>query len=107
MTTPFDVTDDTFKTEVLEAAQPTLVDFWAEWCAPCKMIAPSVDEIAAEYKDRIRIAKMDIDSSPKTPGGLGIMGIPTLILFKDGAEVERLVGFRTKEAMIKALLPHI
>ena len=107
MTTPFNVTDDTFKTEVLEAAQPTLVDFWAEWCAPCKMIAPSVDEIAAEYKDRIRIAKMDIDSSPKTPGGLGIMGIPTLILFKDGAEVERLVGFRTKEAMIKALLPHI
>ena len=107
MTTPFDVTDDTFKTEVLEAAQPTLVDFWAEWCAPCKMIAPSVDEIAAEYKDRIKIAKMDVDTSPKTPGGLGIMGIPTLILFKDGAEVERLVGFRTKEAMIKALLPHI
>ncbi len=107
MTTPFDVTDDTFKTKVLEAAQPTLVDFWAEWCAPCKRIAPSVDEIAAEYKDRIKIAKMDVDSSPKTPGGLGIMGIPTLILFKGGAEVKRLVGFHTKEAMVEKLLPHI
>jgi len=107
MTTPFHVTDETFKAEVLQADKPTLVDFWAERCHPCKMIAPAVKEIAAEYDDRLRVAKMDVDSYPQTSMGLGVMSIPTLILFRDGVEVKRLVGFRPKEALVEALLPHI
>jgi thioredoxin 1 len=107
MTKPFEVTDDTFTSEVLQASDPTLVDFWAAWCGPCHMIAPIVEEIAGEYSDRLKVAKMDVDANPNTPGQLGIRGIPTLILFKDGAEVKRLVGYRPKEAMVDDLLPHI
>ncbi len=107
MAKPFEVTDDTFETKVLQAADPVLVDFWADWCGPCRMIAPAVEAIADEYEGRLRVAKMDVDTNPETPGGLGIRGIPTLILFKGGAEIERFVGFRPKEALIEALLPHI
>ena len=107
MAKPFEVTDDTFETQVLQAAKPTLVDFWAEWCGPCKLIAPTMEAIADEYEDRLRVAKLDVDASPEIPGGLGIRGIPTLILFKNGAEVKRLVGLRPKEALIEELLPHI
>jgi thioredoxin 1 len=107
MAKPFEVTDDTFEAKVLQSTQPTLVDFWAEWCGPCKMIAPAVEAIADEYEDRLQVAKMDVDVSPETPGRLGIRGIPTLILFKDGAEVKRLVGFRPKEALVEELLLHI
>ncbi len=107
MAKPFEVTDDTFETQVLQAADPVLVDFWADWCGPCRMIAPAVEAIADEYEGRLRVAKMDVDTNPETPGGLGIRGIPTLILFKGGAEIERFVGFRPKEALIEALLPHI
>jgi len=101
------VTDDTFENEVLQAAEPTLVDFWAEWCAPCKMIGPIVEEVAQEYKGRLRVVKVDVDENPATPQSLGIMGIPTLILFKGGAEVSRIVGYRAKEALVEELLPHI
>jgi thioredoxin 1 len=107
MAKPFEVTDDTFETQVLQAARPTLVDFWAEWCGPCKMVAPAMEEIADEYEGRLRVAKMDVDASPETPSWLGIRGIPTLILFKGGAEIKRLVGFRPKEALIEELLPYI
>jgi thioredoxin 1 len=107
MAKPFPVTDDTFESEVLQVMEPTLVDFWAEWCGPCRMIAPAVEAIADEYEGRLRVAKMDVDSSPETPGWLGIRGIPTLILFKNGAEVKRLVGLRPKEALVEELLPHI
>jgi thioredoxin 1 len=103
----FAVTDDAFESDVLQAAEPTLVDFWAEWCGPCKMIGPIVEEVAAEYGDKLRVAKMDVDSNPKTPQSLGIRGIPTLILFKDGVEAKRIVGYRTKEALVNELLPHI
>ena len=107
MTKPFEVTDDTFESEVLQAADPTLVDFWAAWCGPCRMIAPIVEEIANEYGDRLKVAKMDVDANPNIPGQLGIRGIPTLILFKEGVEAKRLVGYRPKEAMVEELLPYI
>lgn len=104
---PFEVTDATFKTEVLEAAEPTLVDFWAAWCGPCRMVAPVVEEIADDYADKLRVCKMDVDSNRQTPGKYGITGIPTLILFKDGAEAARIVGFRPKDMMVSDLLPHL
>jgi len=107
MAKPFEVTDATFEEEVLQAADPTLVDFWAEWCGPCKMIAPAVEAIAEEYDSKLRVAKMDVDANPDTPQGLGIMGIPTLILFENGAELTRIVGYRPKEALAEALLAHI
>ncbi|MCF6354921.1 MAG: thioredoxin TrxA [Candidatus Polarisedimenticolaceae bacterium] len=81
------VTDDTFEAEVLESTLPVLVDYWAEWCGPCKMIAPVLDDIASEYAGRIKIAKLNIDENPNTPPKYGIRGIPTLMLFK-GKEVE-------------------
>jgi thioredoxin 1 len=103
----FPVTDDTFESKVLQAPEPTLVDFWAEWCGPCKMIGPVVEEVAEEHADKLRVAKMDVDENPMTPQSLGIRGIPTLILFKDGVEAKRIVGYRTKEALVDELLPHI
>jgi len=81
------VTDDTFEAEVLQSTLPVLVDYWAEWCGPCKMIAPVLDDIASEYAGRIKIAKLNIDENPNTPPKYGIRGIPTLMLFK-GKEVE-------------------
>ena len=81
------VTDDSFDAEVLQSSHPVLVDYWAEWCGPCKMIAPVLDEIAGKYEGRIKIAKLNIDDNPNTPPKYGIRGIPTLMLFKNG-EVE-------------------
>ena len=78
------VTDDTFETEVLQSQQPVLVDYWAEWCGPCKMIAPILDEVAKDYAGKLRVAKLNIDDNPKVPGEFGIRGIPTLLLFKGG-----------------------
>ncbi len=101
------VTDETFESEVLRSDVPTLVDFWAEWCAPCRMIAPIVEQLAQEYDGRLKIAKLDVDANPMTPGMLGIMGIPTLILFKDGREAERIIGYRPKEAVADAIAPYI
>jgi thioredoxin 1 len=89
------VTDATFEAEVLKASQPVLVDFWAAWCAPCRMIAPVVEQVAQELNGRIKVVKMDIDANPATPGRLGIMSIPTLIIFKDGQPAERTVGYRS------------
>ena len=107
MAKPFEVTDETFEEEVLQATEPTLVDFWAAWCGPCKMVAPVVEEIANDYEDKLRVAKMDVDSSRQTPGKYGISGIPTLILFKDGSEATRIVGFRPKDMMVAELEPHL
>lgn len=88
------VTDADFDATVLKSDQPVLVDFWAEWCTPCRMIAPIVEDIAGEFGTQAKILKMDIDSNPKTPMSLGIMSIPTVILFKNGVAVERQVGYR-------------
>ena len=89
------VTDADFEREVLSSGQVVLVDFWADWCAPCRMIAPVVEALAGELKGRIKVLKMDIDANPDVPSRLGIMSIPTLIIFKDGQAAERAVGFRS------------
>ena len=88
------VTDKSFEDSVLKAAQPVLVDFWAAWCGPCRMIAPIVEQIHGELGDKIKVVKMDIDENPSTPMSLGIMSIPTVIIFKDGKPAERTVGYR-------------
>ncbi len=93
------VTDDTFKTEVVDATLPTLVDFWAEWCGPCKMIAPILDDIATGYAGKLKVVKINIDDNPKTPGEFGIRGIPTLLLFKGGSVEAQKVGAVTKSQL--------
>jgi thioredoxin 1 len=93
------VTDDTFEAEVLQSQQPVLVDYWAEWCGPCKMIAPILDEVAKEYGGKLKIAKLNIDENPKTPGDYGIRGIPTLILFKGGNVEATKVGALSKSQL--------
>ncbi len=86
------VTDSTFETLILKSDTPALVDFWASWCAPCRAIAPLVDEIAGQYLGKVKVAKMNVDENPATPGKYGVRGIPTLILFKGGKVVDQVVG---------------
>lgn len=93
------VTDDDFENEVLQSSAPVLVDYWAEWCGPCKMIAPVLDEIATEYDGRVKIAKLNIDDNPNTPPRYGIRGIPTLMLFKDGEVEATKVGAVSKSQL--------
>jgi thioredoxin 1 len=100
------VTDSTFDSEVLNSDVPVLVDYWAEWCGPCKMIAPIVDEIADEYGDRLKVAKMDIDNNMMTPPQYGIRGIPTLMIFRDGKVQATKVGAVSK-GQLKAFIDEV
>lgn len=94
------VTDTTFEADVLQASQPTLVDYWAEWCGPCKMIAPILDDVSAAYKGKLQIAKMNVDENRDIPAKFGIRGIPTLMLFKDGQLAATKVGALSKAQLI-------
>jgi thioredoxin 1 len=102
-----DVSDLTFEKDVLQADRPVLVDFWAAWCAPCRMLAPTVEAVAQIYASRARVVKLNVDDNPSISQRYGIKGIPTLILFKGGHEEERVVGATSKEAIARMIDKHV
>jgi thioredoxin 1 len=97
------VSDDEFEASVLQNSKPVLLDFWAEWCQPCKMLAPTVEEIAGEYEDKVLVGKLNVDDNPGTATKFGIRGIPTLLFFKDGKVVQQLVGVKSKAEIKKVI----
>ena len=101
------VTDGNFEEEVLKAATPVLVDFWAAWCVPCRMIAPTMESIAESHKDKLKVAKMNVDENIKTPSKYGIRGIPTLLLFKAGDLKESIVGVQPKDKIVEIINKHL
>jgi thioredoxin 1 len=102
-----DVGDQNFESDVLKSEQPVLVDFWAAWCAPCRMLAPTVEAVAEKYAGNARVVKLNVDDNPSVSQRYGIKGIPTLILFKNGKEEERVVGATSKEAISRMIEKHV
>lgn len=100
------VTDASFENDVMKSDTPVLVDFWAEWCGPCRSLAPKLEEIAAEMTGKVKILKMNVDENPKTPGSFGIRGIPALLLFKNGQQVGELVGNQPKDNITEFIKSH-
>ena len=98
-----EVTDNNFQAEVIESEVPVLVDFWAPWCGPCRMLAPTIEKLANQYQGKIKIGKMNTDENPETPGGLRISAIPTVVVFQGGQEVDRLVGVNDESKFKKSL----
>lgn len=102
-----DTTDQEFENEVLRSHTPVLVDFWADWCVPCHMVSPIVEEIGRDKQGALRVVKLNVDENPSTAQRFGVMGIPTLILFVGGEERARIVGAKGKDAILKEIEPHI
>jgi thioredoxin 1 len=100
-----EITDATFETEVIRSPIVTIVDLWAEWCMPCKNLAPILDQIAAEYQGKIKVTKLDVDANPVIPGQFGVTGIPTLLVFKGGDLVQTIVGLLPKDRLLQKVLP--
>ncbi len=107
MSEPHHFTDASFKQDVLESDLPVLVDFWAPWCGPCRLIGPIVEEIGEEYKEKLKVGKINVDDNPQVATQLGIRGIPTLILFKGGQAVEMIIGAVPKAHIIEKIEPHL
>ena len=101
------VSDQSFEAEVLQADRPVLVDFWAEWCGPCRLLGPTIDKLAQEYDGQLKVVKLNVDDSSDTSTRFGIKSIPTLIVFKNGSEQDRLIGNQPKEAIAQVLARHI
>jgi len=104
---PITVDDANFQTEVIKSDKPVLVDFWAIWCGPCKMIAPIVEELAKEYDGKLKVTKMDVDANPRTAMQYGIRSIPTLMIFKGGQVVEQIIGAVPKRHLLDKVSPHL
>ncbi len=101
------VTDSSFDKDVMKSSTPVLVDFWAEWCGPCRALSPKLEEIAGEMSSQVKIVKMNVDENPQTPGQYGIRGIPAMLLFKDGKQVGELIGNQPKDNITEFLKNHI
>jgi thioredoxin 1 len=104
---PIEITDANFDREVLQADRPVLIDFWAVWCGPCKMVAPVVEEIASEYDGKLKVGKLDVDNNPEVSMKFGIRSIPTLMVFKGGKVVEQIIGAVPKRNLLAKVTPHI
>ena len=107
MSNVIELNDSNFDNEVVKSDKPVLVDFWAEWCGPCKMIAPSVEKISEEYSDKLKVGKLDVDSNPNISSTFGIRSIPTLLIFKNGSPVDQIVGAVSKEVISVKVDNHI
>ncbi len=104
---PVEITDANFQTEVLKSGTPVLIDFWAEWCGPCKMIAPVVEELANEYQGKLKVGKLDVDNNQQVAMQYGIRSIPTLLIFKDGKVVDQVVGAVPKKMLVEKVTKHV